>query len=131
MKLKLEVVQGMGERITIRMILNVQAIVSECGCKGAVLRLGLTLGTATCLVAWESENREWFTHRVQGVPFSEASMRGLQGLLLTMHGHIETFPTMPVQLYWLFDVPVGFGPFSSRCRRAVAFVIHMGIFVPN
>ncbi|PKI74251.1 hypothetical protein CRG98_005372 [Punica granatum] len=36
---------------------------SKCGCKAAVLRLGLTLENATHLVAWESENREWFTRR--------------------------------------------------------------------
>ncbi|PKI73262.1 hypothetical protein CRG98_006339 [Punica granatum] len=34
-----------------------------CGCKAAVLRIGLTLGTATRLVAWESENRGWFTRK--------------------------------------------------------------------
>ncbi|PKI57418.1 hypothetical protein CRG98_022192 [Punica granatum] len=38
-------------------------VVSECGCKAAVLRIGLTLGTATRLVAWESENRGWFTRK--------------------------------------------------------------------
>ncbi|OWM76845.1 hypothetical protein CDL15_Pgr016492 [Punica granatum] len=36
-------------------------VASECGCKAAVLRIGLTLGTVTCLVAWECEKRWWFT----------------------------------------------------------------------
>ncbi|PKI49921.1 hypothetical protein CRG98_029705 [Punica granatum] len=38
-------------------------VVSECGCKAAALRIGLTLGAATRLVTWESENRRWFTRR--------------------------------------------------------------------
>ncbi|PKI42001.1 hypothetical protein CRG98_037619 [Punica granatum] len=38
-------------------------VVFECGCKVVVLRIGLTLGTATRHVAWESENRGWFTRR--------------------------------------------------------------------
>ncbi|PKI70873.1 hypothetical protein CRG98_008764 [Punica granatum] len=36
-------------------------VASECGCKAAVLRIRLTLGTATRLVAWECEKRGWFT----------------------------------------------------------------------
>ncbi|PKI68900.1 hypothetical protein CRG98_010693 [Punica granatum] len=38
-------------------------IVYECICKAVVLTIGLTLGIATRLVAWESENRGWFTCR--------------------------------------------------------------------
>ncbi|OWM63008.1 hypothetical protein CDL15_Pgr026182 [Punica granatum] len=48
-----------------------------------------------------------------------------------MHGHIKTFSMMPQWLYRLFDVPVGFGPFSSRCRKAAAFVTRMGHFCAN
>ncbi|PKI49043.1 hypothetical protein CRG98_030566 [Punica granatum] len=36
------------------------------------------------------------------------------GLLLALHGHIETFSKMPKRLYRLFDEPVNLGPFSSR-----------------
>ncbi|OWM65568.1 hypothetical protein CDL15_Pgr023838 [Punica granatum] len=32
------------------------------------------------------------------------------GLMLAMHGHIETFSKMPKWLYQLFDVPVGLDP---------------------
>ncbi|PKI61785.1 hypothetical protein CRG98_017835 [Punica granatum] len=38
------------------------------------------------------------------------------GLLLAMHGHMETLSIVPQQLYRLFDRPVDLGPFSSRCR---------------
>ncbi|OWM76446.1 hypothetical protein CDL15_Pgr024654 [Punica granatum] len=44
------------------------------------------------------------------------------GLLLALHGHIETFSKVPKRLYRLFDKPVNLGPFSSRCHRAAAFV---------
>ncbi|OWM63265.1 hypothetical protein CDL15_Pgr026463 [Punica granatum] len=51
------------------------------------------------------------------------------GLLLALHGHIETFSKVPKRLYRLFDAPVNLGPFLSRCRRAAAFVTRMGNFV--
>ncbi|PKI66971.1 hypothetical protein CRG98_012636 [Punica granatum] len=51
------------------------------------------------------------------------------GLLLALHGHIETFSKVPKRLYRLFDAPVNLGPFSSGCRRAAAFVTCMGNFV--
>ncbi|OWM88979.1 hypothetical protein CDL15_Pgr002715 [Punica granatum] len=61
------------------------------------------------------------------------------GLLLSLHGHIETFSKVPKWLYRLFDAPVNLGPFSSGCRRAAtfgcqratAFVTHMGNFCSN
>ncbi|OWM76883.1 hypothetical protein CDL15_Pgr012494 [Punica granatum] len=64
-----------------------------------------------------------------GIPFSKASIRGPPGLLPAMHGHIEMFSMMPQRLYWLFDVPVSLGPFSSGHRRAAAFVTRIGISV--
>ncbi|OWM80138.1 hypothetical protein CDL15_Pgr027129 [Punica granatum] len=51
------------------------------------------------------------------------------GLLLALHGHIETFSKVPKRLYRLFDTPVNLGPFSSGCRRAAAFVTRIGNFV--
>ncbi|OWM83043.1 hypothetical protein CDL15_Pgr016525 [Punica granatum] len=51
------------------------------------------------------------------------------GLLLALHGHIETFLKVPKRLYRLFDAPVSLGPFSSGCRRAAAFVTRMGNFI--
>ncbi|OWM71803.1 hypothetical protein CDL15_Pgr001010 [Punica granatum] len=51
------------------------------------------------------------------------------GLLLALHGHIETFSKVPKRLYRLFDAPVSLGPFSSGCRRAVAFITRMGNFL--
>ncbi|PKI43482.1 hypothetical protein CRG98_036126 [Punica granatum] len=51
------------------------------------------------------------------------------GLLLVLHGHIETFSKVPKRLYRLFDAPVNLEPFSSGCRRAAAFVTRMGNFV--
>ncbi|PKI42418.1 hypothetical protein CRG98_037190 [Punica granatum] len=51
------------------------------------------------------------------------------GLLLALHGHIETFLKVPKRLYRLFDAPVNLGPFSSGYRRAVAFVTRMRNFV--
>ncbi|OWM82708.1 hypothetical protein CDL15_Pgr014196 [Punica granatum] len=53
------------------------------------------------------------------------------GLLLALHGHIETFSKVPKGLYRLFDAPVSLGPFSSRCHRAAAFVTRMGNFCSN
>ncbi|OWM80561.1 hypothetical protein CDL15_Pgr015573 [Punica granatum] len=53
------------------------------------------------------------------------------GLLLALHGHIETFSKVPKQFYRLFDAPVSLGPFSSGCRRAAAFVTCMGNFCSN
>ncbi|OWM70935.1 hypothetical protein CDL15_Pgr021981 [Punica granatum] len=53
------------------------------------------------------------------------------GLLLALHGHIETFSKVPKRLYRLFDAPVNLGPFSSGCRRTAAFVTHMGNFCSN
>ncbi|OWM85342.1 hypothetical protein CDL15_Pgr021097 [Punica granatum] len=53
------------------------------------------------------------------------------GLLLALHGHIETFSKVPKQFYRLFDAPVSLGPFSSGCRRAAAFVTRMGNFCSN
>ncbi|OWM75337.1 hypothetical protein CDL15_Pgr012297 [Punica granatum] len=53
------------------------------------------------------------------------------GLLLALHGHIETFSKMPKRLYRLFDEPVNLGPFSSRCRRAAAFVTRTRNFCSN
>ncbi|PKI66968.1 hypothetical protein CRG98_012633 [Punica granatum] len=35
------------------------------------------------------------------------------GLLLALHGHIETFSKAPKRLYRLFDAPLNLGPFSS------------------
>ncbi|PKI56804.1 hypothetical protein CRG98_022762 [Punica granatum] len=40
-------------------------VASECGCKATVLRIRLTVGTATRLVAWECEKRGWFTCKVR------------------------------------------------------------------
>ncbi|OWM70392.1 hypothetical protein CDL15_Pgr008681 [Punica granatum] len=51
------------------------------------------------------------------------------GLLLALHGHIETFSKVPKRLYRLFDAPVNLGPFSSGCRKAAAFVTRMGNFI--
>ncbi|OWM68462.1 hypothetical protein CDL15_Pgr026432 [Punica granatum] len=51
------------------------------------------------------------------------------GLLLALHGHIETFSKVPKRLYRLFDAPVSLGPFSSGCRRAAVFVTRMGNFL--
>ncbi|OWM78286.1 hypothetical protein CDL15_Pgr028279 [Punica granatum] len=62
------------------------------------------------------------------------------GLLLALHGHIDTFSKVPKRLYRLFDAPVNLGPFSSGwplslgpfssgCRRAAAFVTRMGHFL--
>ncbi|OWM71810.1 hypothetical protein CDL15_Pgr020687 [Punica granatum] len=51
------------------------------------------------------------------------------GLLLALHGHIETFSKVSKRLYRLFDAPVNLGPFSSGCRRAATFVTRMGNFV--
>ncbi|OWM63173.1 hypothetical protein CDL15_Pgr009398 [Punica granatum] len=51
------------------------------------------------------------------------------GLLLALHGHIETFSKVPKRLYRLFDEPVSLGPFSLGCRRAAAFVTRMGNFL--
>ncbi|OWM89857.1 hypothetical protein CDL15_Pgr014596 [Punica granatum] len=51
------------------------------------------------------------------------------GLLLALHGHIETFSKVPKLLYRLFDGPVSLGPFSLGCRRAAAFVTRMGNFL--
>ncbi|OWM72892.1 hypothetical protein CDL15_Pgr028276 [Punica granatum] len=53
------------------------------------------------------------------------------GLLLGLHGHIETFSKVPKRLYRLFDALVNLGPFSSKCRRAAAFVPRMGNFCSN
>ncbi|OWM76939.1 hypothetical protein CDL15_Pgr011664 [Punica granatum] len=50
---------------------------SKCGCKAAVLRLGLTLENATHLVAWESENREWFTRRVTHLGAAPLNLKGM------------------------------------------------------
>ncbi|OWM84582.1 hypothetical protein CDL15_Pgr014152 [Punica granatum] len=50
------------------------------------------------------------------------------GLLLALHGHIETFSKVPKRLYRLFNAPVSLGPSSSECRRAAAFVTRMGNF---
>ncbi|PKI46268.1 hypothetical protein CRG98_033338 [Punica granatum] len=45
------------------------------------------------------------------------------GFPLAMHGYTETFSMIPYQFYRLFNMPVDFGLFSSRCHRAAAFVI--------
>ncbi|OWM63168.1 hypothetical protein CDL15_Pgr009393 [Punica granatum] len=63
----------------------------------------------------------------------DPTFRGLNarppGLLLALHGHIETFLKVPKRLYRLFDAPVNLGPFSSGYRRAAAFVTRMRNFV--
>ncbi|PKI74111.1 hypothetical protein CRG98_005490 [Punica granatum] len=65
----------------------------------------------------------------------DPAFRGLNarppGLLLALHGHIETFSKVPKRLYRLFDAPMSLGPFSSGCRRAAAFVTRMGNFCSN
>ncbi|OWM76879.1 hypothetical protein CDL15_Pgr012490 [Punica granatum] len=63
----------------------------------------------------------------------DPAFRGLDarppGLLLALHGHIETFSKVPKWLYRLFDAPVNLGPFSLGYRRAAAFVTRMRNFV--
>ncbi|PKI48882.1 hypothetical protein CRG98_030730 [Punica granatum] len=69
-------------------------VVSQCGCKAVVLRIELTLGTATRLVAWESENRGWFT-RKDGSRSGRLRGKASEGFPLAMYGHIKTSPMMP------------------------------------
>ncbi|OWM75128.1 hypothetical protein CDL15_Pgr017254 [Punica granatum] len=72
-----------------------------------------------------------FVLAIRTVPVSEGIDTRPPGLLLVMHGHIETFSMMPQRPYRLFDEPVGLGPFSSGCHRTAAFVTHMGDFCAN
>ncbi|PKI44988.1 hypothetical protein CRG98_034627 [Punica granatum] len=68
---------------------------------------------------------------MNGFPFFEGLDTRPPGLLLAMHGHIETFSMMPKRPYRLFDEPVGLEPFSTKCHRAAAFVTCMGDFCAN
>ncbi|OWM72773.1 hypothetical protein CDL15_Pgr024825 [Punica granatum] len=70
----------------------------------------------------------YFSDANGGLAFKSLDARP-PGLLLALHGHIETFSKVP--LYRLFDAPVGLGPFSSRYRRAATFVTSIGDFYAN
>ncbi|PKI72862.1 hypothetical protein CRG98_006730 [Punica granatum] len=93
---------------------------------------GLVIGA---VASWTARN---WARRWGGRALPEASLAvgavsegldaRLPGLLLGMHGYIETFSMKPQQLYRLFDEPVDLGPFSSGCHRAVAFVTRTGDF---
>ncbi|PKI74509.1 hypothetical protein CRG98_005129 [Punica granatum] len=119
MTLKLEVVQGVGERTTVRMISVVQEawviVLSTREARDDPMyerkKSGMTLKyerrkrgmTLYCFRMWVASGSRFWR------PRCEAS----RGCPLAMHGHIETSLTMPRQLYRLFNTSVDFEPFST------------------